>query len=291
MTTTTRRILSSDAWTRKEEAPTWKQELPTDHYTQIYPRVSSPEQKKNVSAEMQQDKGFALLCGWIEERIIMDTDDLGLSGQLRMEDRPAFVKMLRNIANGTIKVVIAAQVDRLFRDRWGQEYSKFMEICFTYGVKVVTPNPYRTGIDFVYDFSIPWHIDKFRRKCEEAWNYIENHIGRMLAAREELALAGFWACGNLPIGYLVDRREKVDGVKNPQHRKYIVYKPHAAIVVWLFLRFRELAGQINELFREISRYAHLPTARRKDSRNGSSCLFVLPQDIGHSRDCIHGTRQ
>jgi len=191
MTTTTRRILSPDAWTRKEEAPMWKQELPVDHYVQIYPRVSSPEQKKNVSAEMQQDKGFALLCGWIDERIIMDTDDLGLSGQLRMEDRPAFVKMLRNIANGTIKVVIAAQVDRLFRDRWGQEYSKFMEICFTYGVKVVTPNPYRTGIDFVYDFSIPWHIDKFRRKCEEAWNYIENHIGRMLAAREELALAGF----------------------------------------------------------------------------------------------------
>ena len=257
MTTTTRRIRPPDAWTRKEEAPTWKQELPTDHYAQIYPRVSSPEQKKNVSAEMQQDKGFALLCGWIEERIIMDTDDLGLSGQLRMEDRPAFVKMLRNIANGTVKVVIAAQVDRLFRDRWGQEYSKFMEICFTYGVKVVTPNPYRTGIDFVYDFSIAWHVDKFRRKCEEAWNYIENHIGRMLAAREELALAGFWACGNLPVGYLVDRREKVDGVKNPLHRKYIVYKPHAAIVVWLFLRFRELAGQINELFREISRLDYL----------------------------------
>jgi predicted site-specific integrase-resolvase len=257
MTTTTRRILPSVLWMKREEPPTWKQELPTDYYVQIYPRVSSPEQKKNVSAEMQQDKGFALLCGWIEERIIMDTEDLGLSGQLRMEDRPAFVKMLRNIANGTVKVVIAAQVDRLFRDRWGQEYSKFMEICFTYGVKVVTPNPYRTGIDFVYDFSITWHVDKFRRKCEEAWNYIENHIGRMLAAREELALAGFWACGNLPVGYLVDRREKVDGVKNPLHRKYIVYKPHAAIVIWLFLRFRELAGQINELFREISRLDYL----------------------------------
>src|SRR5438034_5254409 len=137
----TRKILPP---TQKNETvlPSWKQELLTNYACQVYPRVSSPEQKKNVSAEMQQDKGFALLCGWIEERIIMDTDDLGLSGQLRMEDRPAFVKMLRNIANGTIKVVIAAQVDRLFRDRWGQEYSKFMEICFTYGVKVVTPNPY-----------------------------------------------------------------------------------------------------------------------------------------------------
>src|SRR6266567_7944995 len=99
----------------------WKQELLTDLSCQVYPRVSTPEQKKNVSAEMQQDKGFAILCGWVDdgERIIMDTDDLGLSGQLKMEERPAFVKMLRRIEDGMVKVVIAAQVDRLFRDRWG----------------------------------------------------------------------------------------------------------------------------------------------------------------------------
>ena len=255
--TTTRIHPLEEIQAKKTETPTWKQELPITHHAQIYPRVSSPEQKKNVSAEMQQDNGFALMCGWTEDLIIMDTEDLGLSGQLRMEDRPAFVKMLRNIATGQVKVVIAAQVDRLFRDRWGQEYSKFMEICFTYGVKVVTPNPYRTAIEFVYDFSIPWHVDKFRRKCEEAWNYIENHIGRMLAAREELALAGYWACGNLPIGYIVDRRAKIDGVKNPLYRKYIVYRPHAAVVTWLFLRYRELAGQVNELFREIARLEFL----------------------------------
>src|SRR6266700_871039 len=187
----------------------WKQELLTDLSCQVYPRVSSPEQKKNVSAEMQQDKGFAILCGWLEETIIMDADDLGLSGQLKMEDRPAFVKMLRRISDGTIKTIIAAQVDRLFRDRWGAEYSKFMEICYTYGVKVVTPNPWRTGIEFIYDFSIPWHVDKFRRKCEEAWSYLENHVyGRMLAAQKELAERGFWTGGSIAIGYTIDRREK-----------------------------------------------------------------------------------
>src|SRR5258708_9048221 len=102
-------------------------ELLIQYACQVYPRVSSPEQKKNVSAEMQQDKSFAILCGWIDDglHIIMDTDDLGLSGQLRMEERPAFVKLLRRIEDGTVKTVIAAQVDRLFRDRWGAEYSKF----------------------------------------------------------------------------------------------------------------------------------------------------------------------
>ncbi len=254
---TTRRIQTVLDQQQEAHAPTWNRGLPIDSYVQIYPRVSSPEQKKNVSAEMQQDKGFALLCGWQEERIIMETDDLGLSGQLRMEDRPAFVKMLRNIAEGTIKAVIAAQVDRLFRDRWGQEYSKFMEICYTYGVKVITPNPYRSGIDFVYDFSEHWHVDKFRRKCEEAWNYIENHIGRMLAARDELATAGCWACGNLPIGYLVDRREKADGKKNPLYRKFIPYHPHVCVICWLFERYRELAGNANELFQEVRRREYL----------------------------------
>lgn len=254
---TTRRIATLPDRVQEQQLPTWNTGFPLDSFVQIYPRVSSPEQKKNVSAEMQQDKGFALLCGWREEHIIMDTDDLGLSGQLRMEDRPAFVKMLRNIAEGKVKAVIAAQVDRLFRDRWGQEYSKFMEICYTYGVKVITPNPYRNSIEFVYDFSIKGHVDQFRRKCEEAWSYIENHIGRMLAAREELARAGFWACGNLPIGYLVDRREKVDRQKNPLYRKYVPYPRHACVICWLFERFKELAGNANELFQEIQRREYL----------------------------------
>ena len=39
---------------------TWTTELPTEYPCQIYPRVSTPEQKKNVSAEMQKDKSFAI---------------------------------------------------------------------------------------------------------------------------------------------------------------------------------------------------------------------------------------
>src|SRR2546422_6624802 len=154
-----RKILPPASIARPAES-SWKNALLTNHPCQVYPRVSTPEQKKNVSAEMQQDKSFAVWCGWVDdgEHIIMDSADLGVSGQLKMEERPAFVQMLRRIVAGEVKTVIAAQVDRLFRDRWGAEYSKFMEICYTYGVKVVTPNPSRTGIDFVYDFSIGWNV-------------------------------------------------------------------------------------------------------------------------------------
>ena len=97
-------------------------ELDLEHDVQLYPRVSTKEQMENVSAEMQQDISFALNYGWPRRRIIMDKADLGKSGQLRMDEREAFVGMLHRIRIGQVKTVIAAQVDRFFREKWGVEY-------------------------------------------------------------------------------------------------------------------------------------------------------------------------
>ena len=228
-----------------------KIKLPTDQPCQIYPRVSTPEQKKNVSAEMQQDKSFAIQCGWTEDLIIIDKRDLGVSGQLRMEDREAFRDMLRRMPETAgekrIRAVIVRDVSRLFRNKWGDEPGKFMEICYRYNVLVVTA-------DFVYDFSVNWHIDKFKRKCEEAWSHIENHVyGVMLPARDERAYAGYWTGFNLPIGYSLDRREKIKGEENPNYNKFIVYEKHAKVVRWLFRRYKQLNGNVRALLREIER--------------------------------------
>jgi len=227
-----------------------KIQLPIHLPCQVYPRVSTPEQKKNVSAEMQQDKSFAIKCGWKEDMIIVDDRDLGVSGQLRMEDREAFRDMLRRMQARDnfvpIGAVVARDVSRLFRNKWGDEPGKFMEICFTHNILVVTA-------DFVYDFRISWHIDKFKRKCEEAWSHIENHIfGVMLPAMDEQAYAGFWIGGNLPMGYIVDRREKRDGVENPNHNRFLIYEPHARVIQWLFWKFKEL-GTVRAVLREIER--------------------------------------
>jgi DNA invertase Pin-like site-specific DNA recombinase len=115
-----KRILNSQNQQESQESTkrTGRIELDMQSHVQIYPRVSTPEQKKNVSAEMQQDKTFALNFGWSEDLIILDTRDLGVSGQLKMEDRLAFNDMNRRASNGIVKTIIAAQVDRLFRDRW-----------------------------------------------------------------------------------------------------------------------------------------------------------------------------
>jgi len=230
---------------RRPQPVTSSVELPLDYPCQIYPRVSTPEQKNNVSTEMQKDKSFAISCGWTEEHIILDDRDLGVSGQLRMEERLAFNDMLRRIANGHIKAVVAVNVDRLFRNKWGDESGKFMEICFRYGVIVITP-------DFVYDFRISWHIERFKRRCEEAWNYLEYHVyGRLHPAQDERGYAGFWAGGHLPLGYIVDTREKIEGKRNPTYHRYIPYWPHAEVIAWLFRRFKQLNGVVRALVREI----------------------------------------
>jgi DNA invertase Pin-like site-specific DNA recombinase len=225
--------------------------LPLDYPCQLYPRVSTPEQKENVSAEMQKDKSFACSCGWKEEDIILDERDLGVSGQTRMEDREAFNDMLHRIANNIIKAVVVANVDRLFRNKWGDESGKFMEICYTYGVIVITP-------DFIYDFRIGWHIDRFKRRCEEAWNYLEYHVyGRLLPARDARALAGYWIGGNMPIGFILDITEKINRRPNPNFYRYIPYEPHKKIVNWIFRRFKELHDNLTSLMVEIEAMPYL----------------------------------
>ena len=254
-------MLASDREQQRSVIAPHEDRLLLDAFVQPYPRVSTPEQKKNMSAEMQQDKRFCLLCGWPDDLIIMDTRDLGISGRLRMEERAAFADMITRIADPDprrrVRTIVAANVSRLFRDRWGKEYSRFMEICYTYGVKVVIANKTRSGIEHIYDFSKSSDVELFRRKCEEAWAYIENQIDMMNAFKDEVGYAGRWAGWTFPTGFLADLRETINGEENPNYRKYVPYPAWAERVARLQERYRELGGNVSELYRELERTGFL----------------------------------
>lgn len=210
----------------------------------IYPRVSTAGQKDNVSAELQLKEdgelwNLALRLGWKQAQVRHPKDDMALSGRLRMEDRPAFQRMLQWIIKGEVRAVIAVNVDRLFRDKWGTEYSKFMEICEQHGVLVITP-------DMVYDFSDRFCVKLFRDRCIQAWEYLEYQVyKRMLGAKDFLGETGRWAGGNLPPGYIVDRNKK-----SPTFRRYVRYMPWCPIILRMFERYRELNDNLMELHRE-----------------------------------------
>src|SRR5438067_2089506 len=79
--------------------------------------------------------------------------------------------------------------------------------------------------------------------------YIDNHIrGTMLRRRSQAArLGGLWAgLGAIPVGYIVDRNEE-----SKTFGKFIVYQPHAQIVVWLFVRFVEVGYDLDALCDEL----------------------------------------
>lgn len=219
-------------------------QLPLEWDCVIYPRISTAGQRDNVSSELQLKEdgdlwNIALRFGWKQNQVRHPKDDMELSGTLRMEDRPAFKLMLQWIINGEVRAVIAVNVDRLFRDKWGTEYSKFMEICEKYHVLVITP-------DMIYDFSDGYCIKQFRDRCIQAWEYLEYQVyKRMLGAKSYLGETGRWAGGNLPPGYIVDRDKK-----SPTHRRYVRYAPWSPIILRMYERYRELNDNVMALHRE-----------------------------------------
>src|SRR5947209_11218474 len=97
----TKKALTGSAW---GHAPA----LPLAVDCVIYPRISTPGQRGNVSSELQLKEdgelwNLALRCGWKPQQVRHPQDDMELSGTLRMEDRPAFKMMLQWIIRGEVK--------------------------------------------------------------------------------------------------------------------------------------------------------------------------------------------
>ncbi len=70
----------------------------------------------------------------------------------------------------------------------------------------------------------------YRREADWAAKELEVMHGRLYGAKKRKAHQGRWAGGYLPIGYILDERETIDGRSNPDWHKFIPYEPHARVV-------------------------------------------------------------
>src|SRR5947209_1627306 len=230
--------------------------LPLDRDVLLYPRVSQPGQLKNVSAELQAKEDGELVriakhLGWLPEnewtpekgigKIRQFPQDMAMSARLRMEDRPGFKLMLQAIVAGEARAVIAVDVDRLFRDKYGSESGKFIEMCERYQVIVITPT-------FLYDFHDPTHIKLFKDAVARAWDYMQYQIyDRMIYHQNYLQATGRIGRGqNINAGFILDREEN-----SPSFRHLIPYHAHADIMLEIYKRYRELGNNLGRLFREL----------------------------------------
>ncbi len=224
----------------------WNVTLPLQVLWAIYARQSTPGQviKYTESTEMQTDD----LITWLHVRGVRDNyhlfdADLGLSGTLRIDERPDLQEMIRRINADEIKAVLVYQISRLFRDLTGIQYNTFADDCKKHNCILVT------AFDgMVYNFNNPIHLKMFRFLAEAAAEYLQQQIGLLHEARLRRARNGFYvSMGNIPSGFLVDYDKD-----SPTFRKLISYLPHRAVILEkLYRRYYSLCGDFSALCREI----------------------------------------
>jgi DNA invertase Pin-like site-specific DNA recombinase len=195
--------------------------LPTERPIANYYRQSTAEQVGNISTTMQHVDMPAYLqrLGWQRDNIVMIDMDEGVSGTTKIDEREGMKRLFGLITRQEIGAVACQDEDRLFRDVTQIQVNIFMDACKSARVLLITPA-------MIYDFAHPsygaYHARQFRFKSEMAADYIETVVlGKLYTAKRNMYLAGQWAAGAMPVGYIVDMRKRLpDGNVNEHWRRY-----------------------------------------------------------------------
>src|SRR6266567_1535809 len=223
--------------------PWEKPVLPVGDELGIYARQSTSYQvKNNLESNEMQTQGLVQYgkdLGWTDEnKITLFAQDMARSGKLKIVDREGMLTLIEMIRKGQIKAVLAAKVDRLFRDETALEYNTFIQVCKKHNCLVIIP-PYT-----IYNFANKRDVKEFRYQCEKAADFLDDYVERLKALKERAVLKGLYGGGYIPIGATIDRRKTItneNGVvlPNPNWKKYIRYEPHAEVIDWCLERFYE----------------------------------------------------
>jgi DNA invertase Pin-like site-specific DNA recombinase len=264
-------------------------DLPIDKPVAIYYRQSTMIQVGNISTSMQtiDMRDTLIRRGWSPENIIMIDMDAGVSGTTKIEEREGMRRLFDLITGGHIAAVACQDEDRLFRDVTQIQVNIFIEACRAAQVQVITPS-------VVYLFHHPNQGDFYRRqfrfKSEMAAEYLSQMKGRMHRARQRLMYEGrFAGFGGMPTGYMVDNRKEVNGLANPNYKKYVPYEPFAEYIRTLFKIFLECEGNAHEVQRvlyarnlpypDMSKHPVPPGHITKYKEDLTRCTYPHPQGI------------
>ena len=200
----------------------------------VYTRKSSEEglEQEFNSLDAQREACEAYIAsqrseGWV---VVRDQyDDGGISGGTL--DRPALQRLLSDIEDGLIDVVVVYKIDRLSRSL--MDFSKLVEVFDRNNVTFVsvtqsfntTTSMGRLTLNILLSFA------QFEREVTA-----ERIRDKVKASR----MKGIFMGGTPPYGY------------KPKDRKLVVDEEEARNVRWIFSRFLEI-GSATELAREVAR--------------------------------------
>ena len=211
----------------------------------IYTRKSSEEglEQEFNSLHAQREACEAFIAsqrseGWV---LVRDQyDDGGLSGGTL--ERPGLQRLLEDIEDGLVDVVVVYKIDRLSRSL--ADFAKLVEVFDRNEVTFVsvtqsfntTTSMGRLTLNILLSFA------QFEREVTA-----ERIRDKVAASRKK----GMWMGGVPPYGYRVE------------NRKLLVDDERAEHVRWIFARFLEI-GSGTELAREVAQARHPHAARQPD---------------------------
>jgi DNA invertase Pin-like site-specific DNA recombinase len=160
----------------------------------VYVRQSTPQQVLQHRESTARQYGLvdrAVVLGWPREQVLVIDDDLGLSGA-SSENRNGFQKLLAEISNDAVGLVLGLEMSRLSRS--GKDWHALLELCAIYQTLLA-------DTDGIYNPSD--HNDRLLLGLKGTMSEAELHI---LKNRMYLGLCNKAARGEVlnhpPIGYV-----------------------------------------------------------------------------------------
>ena len=151
-------------------------------------------------------------------------------------DRPDFQRMMDSVRMGEIDIIVIYKLDRISRNK--RDFWNLVHELQQHGVAIETATQFiemktsggRAATGVMMDFA------EYEREIDS-----ERILGQIRAAR----MAGRWACGKTPYGYM-----------KSQHAELLVHEEHAKRVRFIFDRYivvksaRQVAIELNNKFGE-----------------------------------------
>ena len=192
----------------------------------VYCRVSTDERldQEFNSIDAQREAGHAYIAsqrseGWIP--VADDYDDPGFSGG--NTERPALKRLIADIEEGKIDIVVVYKIDRLTRSL--ADFSKMVEVFERQGVSFVS---------VTQQFNTTTSMGRLMLNVLLSFAQFEREVtGERI--RDKIAASkrkGMWMGGVPPIGYDVENRRLV-----PNGRE-------SKLVRFIFERFLELGSSV-----------------------------------------------
>jgi DNA invertase Pin-like site-specific DNA recombinase len=196
--------------------------------------------------------------GWV---LVRDQyDDGGISGGTL--ERPALQRLLADVEDGLIDVVVVYKIDRLSRSL--MDFSKLVEVFDRNGV---------TFVSVTQSFSTTTSMERLTLNILLSFAQFEREVtaerirDKVRASRKK----GMWMGGVPPYGYRVE------------NRKLVVHEERAEHVRWVFARFLEI-GSGTVLAREVAkRGIRTPRGNRIDKKY----LYRMLNNRAYIGEAVH----